>query len=63
MKRLYLLSSNVSFLKQLAMLLIVSAFAVTAGVNCNDVASNEIQVIDDGRPITVKQWGVLLNRP
>lgn len=58
MKRLYLTFFKREFpLKQLAMLLIVSAFAVTAGVKLYNVSSNEIQVIDNGEPITVKTMG------
>ncbi len=58
MKRLYFAFIKHEFpLKRLAMLLILSAFAVTAGVKLYDVSSNEVQVIDNGKPITVKTMG------
>lgn len=44
-------------LKQLAMLLILSAFAVTAGIKLYDNISKDVKVIDNGKPIVVKTMG------
>ncbi len=44
-------------LKQLAMMLILSAFAVTAGIKLYNNISNDVKVIDNGKPIVVKTMG------
>lgn len=44
-------------LKQLAMLLILSAFAVTAGIRLYRNISKDVKVIDNGKPIVVKTMG------
>lgn len=45
-------------LKQLAMLLILSAFAVTAGIRLYMNISKDVKVIDNGKPIVAKTMGV-----
>ena len=44
-------------LKQLAMMLILSAFAVTAGIKLYNNISKDVKVIDNGKPIVVKTMG------
>lgn len=44
-------------LKQLAMLFILSAFAITAGIKLYQNISKDVQVIDNGKPIVVKTMG------
>lgn len=44
-------------LKQLATLLILSAFAVTAGIKLYNNISKDVKVIDNGKPIVVKTMG------
>ncbi len=45
-------------LKQLAMLLILSAFAITAGIKLYNGISKDVKIIDNGKPIVVKTMGV-----
>ena len=44
-------------LKQLATLLILSAFAVTAGIRLYDISSKDVRIIDNGESIVVKTMG------
>lgn len=41
-------------LKQLAVLLVLTAFAVTAGIKTYQSLSKDVQIIDNGKPITVR---------
>jgi uncharacterized protein YabE (DUF348 family) len=49
-------------LKQLALLLILSAFAITAGFMWYNNLSKDIQVLDNGKPMVVKTMGVDLEQ-
>lgn len=44
-------------LKQLAVLLVMSVIAVTAGIKAYHKVSKDVQVIDNGKPIVVKTMG------
>lgn len=44
-------------LKQLAVLLVLSASAITAGIKVYQKISKEVQIIDNGKPIRVKTMG------
>jgi hypothetical protein len=44
-------------LKQIALLLILTVLAVTAGVRLYDGLSKDIQIIDNGKPTAVKTMG------
>lgn len=44
-------------LKQLALLLILSAFAIITGIKMYNTISKDVQIIDNGKPIVVKTMG------